>query len=170
MRRALLVLISLVALHTPAARAQILDNPALLDLRPLLQITGVGSDFTGGAFETDVFVTRGGAVFLMYSAETGNAQRVDRGVATRGQLVTLNQALARARVGQQRGDCGEPAPDGVATYTLVWSGKSRTRQISAGGIYRECPEDVQRIFDAACAFVWDVLGPTPELCVPAPES
>ena len=166
MRRALLALIVLSALSVPAARAQVLENPSRLDLRPLLQLTGVGNDIAGGAFESDVLITRGGAVFLLYSAETGNAQRVDRGVAIREQLVTLNQALARARVAQQRGGCGEPAPDGVSTYTLVWSGKSRTRQISVGGIYRDCPANTQAVFDAVCTFVWEVLGPTPELCVP----
>ena len=106
-------------------------------------------------------------MFFLYSAETGSAQRVDRGVATRAQLVTLNQALARARVAQQRGGCGDPAPDGVSTYTLVWNGKNRTRQISVGGNYQDCPANTQEVFDAVCTFVWDVLGPTPELCVPS---
>ena len=170
MRRFLPFLLFLFAFQTPAARAQILENPGRADLRPLLQVTGIGNDIAGGSFETDVFVTRGGVVFFAYSAETGNAQRVARGEATREQLVALNQALARARVGQQRGGCGEPAPDSVALYTLAWSGKSRTRQISVGGIYQDCPEDVRQIFDAVCAFVWDALGPTPELCVPPPGS
>ncbi|HKV13279.1 MAG TPA: hypothetical protein VJ725_34380 [Thermoanaerobaculia bacterium] len=166
MRRALPVLLILAALAAPALRAQVLENPSRLDLRPLLQLTGVGNDIAGGELESDVLITRGGAVFFLYSAETGSAQRVDRGVATREQLVTLNQALARARVAQQRGGCGDPAPDGISTYTLLWNGKSRTRQISVGGIYLDCPADTRQVFDAVCTFVWDVLGPTPELCVP----
>ncbi|HKV07814.1 MAG TPA: hypothetical protein VJ725_06740 [Thermoanaerobaculia bacterium] len=166
MRRALPVLLILSALGAPAAWAQILDSPSRLDLRPLLQLTGVGNDIAGGELEADVLITRGGAVFLMYSAATGNAQRVDRGVATREQLVTLNQALARARVGQQQGGCGDPAPDGISTYTLLWNGKSRTRQLSVGGIYLDCPAETRQVFDAVCTFVWDVLGPAPELCIP----
>jgi hypothetical protein len=85
--------------------------------------------------------------------------------------MALNQALAAARVGQQRGDCGEPAPDYISEYALIWHGsKGRMRTITAGGFYGDCPADVVRIFNATCTFIWEVLGPSIEICdLPAPH-
>jgi hypothetical protein len=165
-RLALAVLIACAA----AARAEQelpLVDVTKHDMHPLVQLHAVGSDIIGKPFETDVFIYRGGPTFLAYTAETGNARRVARGVATPQALMALNQALAAARVGQQTGNCGGPAPDYVSQYALTWYGaKQRVRTIQAGGNYTDCPSEVIRIFDATCGFIWSVLGPSPEICVP----
>ena len=157
--------IALVAASLPA-QGQI-DDITRYNMRPLLQLHAVGNDLVGQPFETDVFIYQGGPVFLAYTAATGNACRVDRGVATQQQLMDLNRALATSRVGQQRGGCGSPAPDYVRTYALTWYGKQRVKTIATGGNYTDCPAEVQRILNATCQFIWDVLGPAPEICVPA---
>lgn len=161
-----LCLIAFAAAALPA-EAQI-DDITRYNLRPLIQLHAVGSDIIGQPFETDVFIYQGGPVFLAYTAATGNACRVGRGVATSQQLMALNQALATSRVGQQRGGCGSPAPDYVGVYALTWYGKQRVRTLTAGGDYTRCPEDVRRILDATCEIIWAVLGPSPEVCVPHP--
>ena len=165
MKSALRLCLILLAVASLPAQAQI-DDITRYNMRPLIQLHAVGSDIAGGSFETDVFIYQGGPVFLAYTAATGDACRVDRGVATAQQLMELNRALATSRVGQQRGGCGSPAPDYVSNYALTWYGKQRVRTLTAGGDYTGCPEDVQRILDAACDFIWKVLGPAPEVCVP----
>lgn len=147
----------------PAA-AQI--DTARLDMRPLIQLHAEGADLTGKPFQTDVFIYQGGYTLLAYTAETGNATRVDRAVASKSQVDALNRTLNRARVGQQRGGCGGPAPDYVARYGLTWYGRQQVRTLSVGGNYTDCPADVRRIFDATCEFVWSALGPSPEICAP----
>ena len=167
MRLAIRLALTILIAGAAAAGAQPQIDVTRYDMHPLIQLHAAGFDIAGQPFETDVFIYRGGPVFLAYTAQTGNARRVARGVATAQQLAALNQALAAARVGQQRGNCGEPAPDHVERYALTWYGaKDRMRTVTAGGIYSDCPADVVRIFDAACAFVWETLGPTPEYCVP----
>jgi hypothetical protein len=156
-----------LVISTSAARAQRPIDVTKHDMHPLLQLHAVGSDIAGQPFEADVFIYRGGPVFLAYSAATGNARRVARGIASPAALMTLNQALAAARVGQQRGHCGGPAPDYVSDYALTWYGsKQRIRTIPVGGNYTTCPSDVIRILDATCIFIWEVLGPSVEVCVP----
>jgi hypothetical protein len=137
------------------------------DMRPLIQLHATGNTITGQPFETDVFVYRGGPVFLAHTPAAGDSGRVARGVASPEQLKALNQALGAARVGQQRGNCGDAAPDYVTQYALIWHGQKRMKTIPVGGIYTDCPTDVIRIFDATCEFIWAVLGPAPEICVPA---
>lgn len=158
----------LAALSACAAAAQ--TPPAIdvtkFDMHPMVQLHAIGSDIIGHAFVVDIFVYRGGPTFLAYTAETGNARRVARAVASPQALMKLNQALADGKIGQQRGDCGQPAPDHISTRALTWYGKQRMRTVPVGGIYSECPSDVVEIFDAACSFVWEVLGPTVEYCVP----
>lgn len=149
-----------------AAQAQPRIDVARFDMHPLAQIHAAGSDLAGNPFEVDLFVYRGGPTFLAYSAETGNAQRVARAVATPRALMALNQAFAAGRVGQQRGGCGSPVPDQVETRVLTWYGKQRGRTIPVGGDYSDCPADLVRLFDAVCEFVWETLGPTLEYCVP----
>lgn len=160
--------LTLMALFLCAsAGAQPAIDVTRYDMHPLIQLHAEGSDIAGGSFETDVFIYRGGPTFLAYTADTGDARRVDRGAATPQALMALNQALAAARVGQQRGNCGGPAPDYVTQYALTWYGaKGRIRTITAGGDYTSCPADLIRILDAACAFVWEVLGSALEVCVP----
>jgi hypothetical protein len=136
------------------------------DMHALIQLHAVGSDIAGQSFETDVFIYRGGPTFLAYTAATG-ARRVARAVAKPQALMTLNQALTAARVGQQRGNCGDAAPDFVSEYALTWYGaKGRVRTIPVGGNYTDCSADVIRIFDATCAFLWEVLGSAIEVCAP----
>jgi hypothetical protein len=137
-----------------------------LNMRPLIQLHAEGIDFTGKPFQTDVFIHQGGYTLLAYSAETGNARRVARAVATPQQLMALNQALAAGRVGQQRGGCGEPAPDFVSTYGFTWYGQQRVKTFAIGGNYTACSSEVNRIMNATCQFIWTVLGPSPEICVP----
>ncbi|HEX6898472.1 MAG TPA: hypothetical protein VF789_02120 [Thermoanaerobaculia bacterium] len=165
MKSALRIGVLLLAVAALPAEGQI-DDITRYNMRPLIQLHAVGSDIAGGSFETDVFIYQGGPVFLAYTAATGNACRVERGVATPQHLMDLNRALAASRVGQQRGGCGSPAPDYVSAYALTWYGKQRVKTITAGGNYTDCPADVQRIFNATCEFIWDVLGPAPEVCVP----
>lgn len=160
-----LTLLALAAAALPA-RAEV-GSTARYDMHPLIQLHANGADFVGKPFQTDVFIYRGGPVFFSYSAQTGNAARVNSAVATPEQLATLNQALARAQVGRQTGGCGSPAPDYVQEYGLTWYGKQRVRTITAGGNYSHCPAAVAQIFQATCEFIWDVLGPSPEICVPA---
>jgi hypothetical protein len=159
-----LCLIALAVASLPA-EGQI-DDITRYNMRPLIQLHAVGADLIGRPFETDVFIYQGGPTFLAYTAATGNASRVARGVATREQLMALNQALATNRVGQQRSGCGDPAPDYVRTYALTWYGKQRVKTFTAGGNYTTCPEEVQGILNAACDFIWAVVGPSPEICVP----
>ena len=80
--------------------------------------------------------------------------------------MALNQVLASSRVGQQRGGCGDAAPDFVSTYGLTWYGKQRLKTISVGGNFSDCSADVRDIFNATCQYIWSVLGPSPEICVP----
>jgi hypothetical protein len=149
-----------------AVRAQPGIDVTKHDMHPLIQLHVVGANIAGDPFEGDVFIYRGGPTFLAFSSEfAGN--RVARGVATPQELMALNQTLAAARVGQQSGNCGEPIPDATSEITLSWYGaKGRLRTIPVGGIYTSCPADVVRIFDATCAFIWEVLGPSPEICQP----
>jgi hypothetical protein len=147
------------------AGAQI--DTARLNMRPLIQLHAEGADFTGKPFQTDVFIYQGGYTLLAYSAETGNAARVARAVASKAQVDALTRTLNRAHVGQLRGGCGGPAPDFVATYGLTWYGKQQVKTLSAGGNYTDCPADVRRVFDATCEFIWSALGPSPQICVPA---
>ena len=149
----------------PPAQAQPIDVTKL-NMRPLLQLHAEGTDFTGRPFQTDVFIHQGGYTLLAYSAETANARRVARGVATPPDLMLLNQALAAGRVGQQTGRCGSPAPDYVSTYGITWHGKQRVKTFAVGGNYTTCSSEVNRIMDATCRFIWSVLGPSPEICVP----
>lgn len=150
---------------TATVEAQSIDVTRL-NMKPLVQIHSEGTDFTGQPFQTDVFIQQGGYTLLAYSAATGNASRVARGIATQGQLMALNQALAAGQVGQQRGGCGGPAPDYVATYGLTWYGKQRVKSFVTGGNYINCSPQVVRILDGVCEFVWSVLGPSPEFCAP----
>jgi hypothetical protein len=136
------------------------------DMHPLIQLHATGADFVGQPFQADVFLYRGGPAFFSYKAATGNASRVASGVATPEQLAALNQALAQAQVGRQTGHCGSPAPDYVAEYDLTWYGRQRVKTIPAGGDYSHCPAEVVQVFQATCEFIWDVLGPSPEICVP----
>ena len=166
MRLAIRMALAALAACSAAAQAQQEIDVTKFDMHPLVQIHGTGADLIGKPFEVDIFVYRGGPTFLAYSAETGNARRVARAVAAPQALMALNQAFAAGRVGQQRGDCGSPAPDYVSARALTWYGKQRVRTIPAGGDYSDCPAEVVRIFDAVCAFVWQTLGPTVEYCVP----
>jgi hypothetical protein len=163
--KALLLLALVLALAAvPAAAVDV----TRLNMRPLIQLHAEGSDITGSPFQTDIFIYQGGFTVLAYTAATGDARRVARGVASPAALMALNQALAGGQVGQQTGRCGSPAPDYVETYALSWYGKQRMRTIPAGGNYTDCPAAVVRIFDATCGFIWAVLGPSPEICVPNP--
>lgn len=164
--KAVLRLVLVLALAAVPAAARI--DVTRLNMRPLIQLHAEGADIIGAPFQSDVFIYQGGFTVLAYSAETGNARRVASGVASPQQLMALNQALAGGQVGQQTGHCGSPAPDYVETYALTWYGKQRVRTIPAGGIYTDCPAAVVRIFNATCEFIWAVLGPSPEVCVPNP--
>jgi hypothetical protein len=167
MKLAIRLTLTVLILCAAAAPAQEKIDITRYDMHALLQLHANGADLAGGAFETDVFIYRGGPTVLAYSAQTGNARKVSRGVATQQQLMKLNQALAANRVGQQHGNCGEPAPDYVTQYALTWYGaKGRVRMIPTGGIYLDCPEEVERILNATCEFIWEVLGESPEICVP----
>jgi hypothetical protein len=163
MRRTLLFAALALAAALPAA-AQI-DDITRYDLHPLIQLHLNGSDLIGRPFQGDVFIYQGGPTFLSYKGANGNDVRAQSGVATAQQLADLNQALARARVGQQRGNCGTPAPDYVSRYALTWYGKQRVRTIPAGGNFSTCPAEVVDIFNATCEFIWSVLGPAPWVCV-----
>lgn len=168
LRLVLLTLAALSVLSIPA-RAQRIDNLAKYDARPLLRIQAMGSSFAGVPFETDVFVYRGGPVFLMHSAESDSA-RSDRAVASAKLLAELNRALAEARVGRQRGTCGDGAPDYVSEYTVTWYGDGRLKTFRAGGNYQNCSAEIRRIMDAICTFSWQTLGSAIELCVPPPPA
>jgi hypothetical protein len=172
MRTLRLVLFSLAALAAlpDAARAERIPNLSQYDPRPLLRIQAVGTTFAADPFETDVFVYRGGPVFLMHSTELGDEQRTARGVASPEALSQLNQTLSLARVGRQRGQCGEAAPDFVAQYTVTWYGpEQRSKTFVVGGAYQDCPGETRRILDAICAFAWETLGSAIELCAPPAE-
>lgn len=164
-----LALLSLV-LCASAAQAQRTIDVTKHDMRPLIQLHAVGANIIGETFEADVFIYRGGPTFLAFSLANGRNTEVKRGVAKPQQLIALNQALAAARVGQQREKCGGPAPDYITDYALTWYGtKGLWRTHSAGGNYSECPADVIRIFNATCTFIWEVLGPSIEICdLPGP--
>lgn len=155
------IILLITGLAAFRAEAQSIDAT-----KPLLQLHAEGVDFTGHSFQSDVFIYQSGYTLLAYSAETGNASRVARGVAARPDMMLLNQALAAGRVGQQTGHCGGPAADYVSTYGLTWYGKQRVRGFNVGGNYTTCPSEVNRILDATCRFIWSVLGPSPEICAP----
>ncbi len=154
-----------LAATTATVQAQSIDVTKL-NMKPLIQLHSEGTDFTGQPFQTDVFIHQGGYTLMAYTAATGNARRVARGIAAQSQLMALNQALAAGQVGQQRGGCGSPAPDYVATYGLTWYGKQRVKTFVTGGNYVTCSPQVVRILDAVCRFTWSVLGPSPEVCAP----
>ena len=158
-----LALLALAAAALPA-QAEIGDITKY-NLRPLIQLHLNGADFIGRPFQGDVFIYQGGPTFLSYKGANGTDVRSESGVATREQLAALNQALARARVGQQRGNCGSPAPDFVSQYALTWYGTQRVRTIPAGGNFSTCPAEVVEIYNATCEFIWSVLGPQVEICV-----
>lgn len=158
-----LALLALAAAALPA-RGQIGDITKY-NMRPLIQLHLNGADFIGRPFQGDVFIYQGGPTFLSYKGANGSDVRSESGVATREQLVALNQALARSRVGQQRGNCGSPAPDFVSQYALTWYGTQRVRTIPAGGNFSTCPAEVVEIYNATCEFIWSVLGPQVEICV-----
>jgi len=163
MKRTLLFAALALAAALPAS-AQI-DDITRYDLHPLIQLHLVGSDFIGRPFQGDVFIYQGGPVFLSYKGANGTDVRSLSAVATARELADLNQALARAKVGQQRGNCGSPAPDYVSRYALTWYGKQRVRTIPVGGNFTACPAEVVDIMNATCEFIWAALGPQPEVCV-----
>jgi hypothetical protein len=168
MKLAIRLTLAALIVCAAAAAAQEKIDVTRYDMHALIQLHANGADLIGGAFETDVFIYRGGPTVLAYTSQTGDVRKVVRGVATPQQLTKLNQALAANRVGIQRGNCGEPAPDYVTQYALTWYGnKGRIRMIPTGGIYLDCPAAVVNLFHAACEFIWEVLGPAPEVCVPA---
>jgi hypothetical protein len=166
MKSTIRLTLAALALCAAMVQAQEPIDVTQYDMHPFLQLHAFGSDIAGGSFETDVFIYRGGPTFLAYTAATGDQRKVVRGIASPQDLMALNQALAAARVGQQRGNCGQPAPDYVTKYALTWYGKQRMRTIPVGGDYTDCPAEVIRIFDATCEFIWNVLGPSLEICVP----
>jgi hypothetical protein len=160
-----LIVMSLI-LGAPAARAQQEVDVTKHDMHPLLQLHVFGSDFAGEPIEADVFIYRGGPTFLAFTQDT-DTRRVERGVASLQELMTLNQALAAARVGQQRGNCGSPVPDFITGYALTWYGaQGRLRTIPVGGDFKSCPAPVVQIFDATCDFIRAVLGPSNGVCLP----
>jgi hypothetical protein len=169
LRSVILTLTALAFLAVPA-RAQRIPNLAKYDARPLLRVQAVGSSIAGVPFETDIFVYRGGPVFFMHSAEgNDDSARSDRAVASTKALSQLNLELGQARVGQQRGTCGEPAADYVAEYTVTWYGDGRLKTFMVGGNHQDCSPEIRRIMDAICAFSWNTLGSAIELCAPPVE-
>jgi hypothetical protein len=158
-----LILVSLV-LCAPAAWAQQEVDVTKHDMHPLLQLHVFGATFAGEPIEADVFIYRGGPTFLAFTQGAG-ARQVDRGVASPQELMTLNQALTAARVGQQRGNCGGPIPDFITGYALTWYGaQGRLRTIPVGGDFTGCPAAVVQVFDATCDFIREVLGPATGIC------
>jgi hypothetical protein len=138
------------------------------DMRPLLRVQAAGADIAGGVLETDVVIHRGGPTLFAATAVTGGGSaRVERALPDAEALRALKQALARSHVGRLRGGCGTPAPDHIARYTLVWYGQGgRTRTLQVGGVYDDCPEPVEDVFDAVCAYLWDTLESAIEHCAP----
>jgi hypothetical protein len=168
-RFVIFTLAALTILPIPA-RAQNIPNLSKYDARPLLRVQAVGSSIAGVPFETDVFVYRGGPVFFMHSADNGDSARSDRAVASSKALAQLNLELGQARVGQQRGTCGEPAADYIAEYTVTWYGDARLKTFMVGGNHQDCSPEIRRIMDAICAFSWQTLGSAIELCAPPADS
>jgi hypothetical protein len=164
MKKTLQLALLALAVAALPARGQIGDITKY-NMRPLIQLHLNGADFIGRPFQGDIFIYQGGPTFLSYKGANGADVRAESGVATREELVALNQALARARVGQQRGNCGTPAPDFVSQYALTWYGTQRVRTIPAGGNFSACPAEVVEIYNATCEFIWSVLGPQVEICV-----
>ena len=158
-----LALLALAAAALPA-QGQIGDITRY-NMRPLIQLHLNGADFIGRPFQGDVFIYQGGPTFLSYKGANGTDVRAESAVATPQALAELNQALSRARVGQQRGNCGSPAPDFVSQYALTWYGAQRVRTIPAGGNFSTCPAEVVQVYNATCEFIWSVLGPQIEICV-----
>lgn len=158
-----LALLALAAAALPA-RAEIGDITRY-NMRPLIQLHLNGADFIGRPFQGDVFIYQGGPTFLSYKGANGTDVRSESAVASPEALRTLDQALARAHVGQQQGNCGTPAADFVSEYGLTWYGAQRVRTIPAGGNFSTCPAEVVEIYNATCEFIWAVLGPQVEVCV-----
>lgn len=165
--RLVLFITAVLAIVPVPSRAERIPNLSKYDSRPLLRIQAVGTTFAADPFETDIFIYRGGPVFLMHSTEIGDEQRTSRGVASPEVLSQLNETLSLARVGRQRGQCGDAAPDFVAQYTVTWYGQDqRAKTFVVGGNYQDCPAETRRILDAICAFTWETLGSAIELCAP----
>jgi hypothetical protein len=162
---------TVLCLCAAAGSAQPEIDTTKFDMHAFIQLNAVGIDLAGKPFESDVFIYRGGPTFLAYTAVTGDARKVNRGIASTGQLKNLDRALTAARVDLRRDKCGGPAADGVRQYALTWfSAKGRAiNTIHIGGNYTSCPAKVRQIFDATCEFITSVLGPSPEVCVPPPS-
>lgn len=162
--------LSVLSLASLPVRAQtsVFDTREL-DMRPLVQVQAIGTTFAGKPFEVDVFVYRGGADVLASSVATDpsgrdTTDRVGRGLGSRADVMTLNGAFLRNHVLQQRGDCGNPAPDHVERYVFTYYGQKNSRQLTVGGDYRDCPQETREILDAVCAYLWQTIEAPIEYC------
>ena len=128
-----------IALATPALAQTSAFDARAIDMRPLVQVQGVGATFAGRPFEVDLFIYRGGGAFLVSSVATDLAgrfstDRIGRGLGDRSEMAGLNGTFLSNRILQQSGDCGGPAPDYVERYTLTYYGPKNNRQITVGSV------------------------------------
>jgi hypothetical protein len=137
------------------------------DMRPWFLLQAAGSDLVGHPFQGEVVLYRGGVVLLEYTAETGNGRTIRRGLASPTAIRELREALAEARFGRARGNCGEPAPDYVERYGLITYEAAGPRTRSFGGNVQSCAVELREGFDAICTYIWNTVGPSPEVCSPS---
>jgi hypothetical protein len=168
MNRRLLSLTLLLALSASArlARAEAVPDVTRTDMRPWFVLQTYGADFAGRPFQGEVFLYQGGTVVLEHSGGTGDLRTIRRGDGTPQQVKDLRRALADARFGRARGNCGQPAPDWVERYGLVTYDGGAPRARSFGGDYSSCQVELREGFDALCSYIWNVVGPSPEVCTP----
>jgi hypothetical protein len=165
---AVLALVAITGAAPALAQTSAFDARSI-DMRPLVQVQGVGATFAGRPFEVDLFIYRGGGAFLVSSVATDLAgrfstDRVGRGLGDRSEVAGLNGTFLANRILQQTGGCGTPAPDYVEHYTLTYYGQKNNRQITVGGDYRECPAEVREIMDAICLYLWQTIESPIEYC------
>jgi hypothetical protein len=143
-------------------------DPPVYDMRPWLVLRASGSDFAGKPFETDAFIFRGGPTFVM-SSRGEEPTAALRAVAQRGAMAGLRRALRDSHIGQQQGNCGQPMPDFIAGFELVWYPTEGPHQIAFGGDLSGCPKELQNALQGICSFLFDTVGPAFPAC-PLPAS
>ena len=138
------------------------------DMHPWFVLQSAGHDFAGQPIQGEVFIFRGGSVFLEYTSVTGGGSRVvRRGAASKQAVADLRRDLAEARFGRAKGRCGAPSPDWLESYALVaYNPGGGHRTLSFGSDMRECGAELREGFSALCRFIESTVGSAAELCRP----
>lgn len=129
------------------------------DQDPLLVVRFTTNTIIGQEIESQAVIHTGGAVEIVDVLQVRGASALtSRGIAPRESFRELQQALVAGRVAQERGGCGDPAPDGPVEYHVTWYGRDgfRSNSFKVGVNPNGCPESTRRIVNALSQVLIDI--------------